>query len=106
MPSWCAASNAWAISTSLGVGWGGEVVVEAVGVEGGVAQVAPQHREHAQLVRRLERVGDLDELARGLLAAEVDRGANSDRAELPGALHARRSEEHTSELQSLRHLVC
>src|SRR5205814_9621551 len=27
-------------------------------------------------------------------------------AERPGAAHRRRSEEHTSELQSLRHLVC
>src|SRR2546422_1844624 len=43
---------------------------------------------------------DLDSLTRSLLGAET---ACEDHA---GTLHLRRSEEHTSELQSRLHLVC
>ncbi len=72
------------------------IVVDAVLLERGVAQVAPQHRDHAEPMRLLEAVGDLDELPRALLAAEVDRRADPDRPEIPGALHAR--EQHLVEL--------
>src|SRR5205814_10449973 len=33
-------------------------------------------------------------------------GKRAERAEFPATAHPQRSEEHTSELQSLRHLVC
>jgi hypothetical protein len=41
---------------------GGELVVDAVDLERGVAHVAPQHGEHPELVGLLERLGDLDDL--------------------------------------------
>ena len=54
-----------------------------------VAQVAPQHGEHAEPVGLLERARDLDDLARGLLGAEVDRRADAGRAHLVRALDRR-----------------
>ena len=65
----------------------GQVVVDAVLDEGGVAQVAPEHGRHAQLVGRLEGNRDLLDLAVGLGRAEVDGGAQGDGAQLPGLFH-------------------
>ena len=65
---------------------GGHVVVDAVLLERRVAQVAPQHGEHAEAVGLLEGRGDLDDLAVALLGAEVDRRADAGGAELPRAL--------------------
>ncbi len=59
---------------------GGEVVVGVALLELAVAQVAPQHREHAELVRLGERLGDLVELLARLGRAPVDRRADADRA--------------------------
>ena len=59
-----------------------DVVVDAVLLEGAVAEVAPEHGEHAELVRVLERLGDLLDLAAGVVRAEVDGGADAGRAEL------------------------
>ena len=61
---------------------GRQRVVDATLLERRVAQVAPEDGEHAEAVRLLEAVGDLHELARALLAAEVDRRADADGAEL------------------------
>ena len=62
---------------------GGEAVVDAVLLERRVAQVAPEHGEHAELVRLLEGLADLDELPAALLAPEVDRRADGGGAHLP-----------------------
>src|SRR3954465_6557725 len=67
----------------------GGVVVDAIDLEAGVAQVAPQHREHAELVGLLERAADLDELPAALRRAEVDGRADADGAHVPRALDAR-----------------
>ncbi len=71
-------------------------MVVLVLLEGGVAQVAPEHGRHAQLVRDLEGLRDLDDLARGLVGAEVDRGAHGDGAHVLRLLD--RSEEDLVEL--------
>ena len=65
---------------------GGGVVVGAAVLrrEGGVAQVAPEHRRHAQLVRGRKRRRHLLDLAPRLGRAEVDRGADGDAALLAG----------------------
>src|SRR3954449_5906882 len=68
---------------------GGGVVVGAVDLEAGAAQVAPQHGEHAELVGLLEGLADLLDLAAALRRAEVDRRADADRAHVPRALDAR-----------------
>ena len=54
-----------------------------------VAQIAPEHGEHAEPVGLLERAGDLDDLARGLLGPEVDRRADARGAHLVRALDRR-----------------
>src|SRR4051794_1814569 len=72
------------------VGLGGEisrrVVVDAVDLEAVVAQVAPQHREHAELVGAVERLAHLDDLAVRLGRAEVDGGADAGRPQVEGLL--------------------
>ena len=68
---------------------GGRVVVLPPGVEGGLAQVAPEHGHHAQLVRHLEGFGRLLQLAHPLVGPEVDRRAHRRRPQLPRLLHAR-----------------
>ncbi len=65
---------------------GGHLVVDAVLGEVRVAQVAPQHGEHAQPMGLLEGARDLDDLAVALLRAEVDRRADGRRAQLVGPL--------------------
>ena len=79
---------------------GGHVVVDAVLLERAVAQVAPQHREHAELVGLGEGLGDLLDLAGGLVGAEVDRGADAGRAEVVGLLD--RAEHDLVELVRVR----
>ena len=61
----------------------GRFVVDPVLGEGRVAQVAPQHRGHAQLVRVVKGDRDLLELPVGLLRAPVDGRAHRDRAHVP-----------------------
>ncbi len=68
---------------------GGGVVVLSAGVESGLAQIAPQHGYHAQLVGHLERLRRLLQLAHPLVGAEVDRGAHRHRPQLPRLLDAR-----------------
>src|SRR5690606_13665298 len=75
------------------VGLAGEVgarlVVRAVHLEPAVAEVAPEDRRHAELVGAGEGVGDLLELARGRLAAEVDRRADGHAAHVERLLDPR-----------------
>ena len=68
---------------------GGEVVVgpAVLRAERGVPQVAPEHRREPGLVRLLEGLRDLDDLAPRLLGAEVDRRADGDGPELHGLPH-------------------
>ena len=58
-----------------------------LGLERGVAQVAPQDGGHAQLMGVVEGLGDLLNLARGLVAAEVNGGPDCDGAHVPRLLH-------------------
>ena len=58
------------------------VVVDAVGLERVVAQVAPQHGEHAELVGLRERRRDLLDLPGRLVGAEVDRRADAGGAQV------------------------
>src|ERR1043165_1091690 len=60
----------------------GGVHVALFGLELRVAQVAPENRRHAELVREREGVGDLDELAARLFGAEVDGRAHGGSAEV------------------------
>src|SRR5262249_40072321 len=69
------------------IGLAGQVgrdVVILVFFEGGVAHVAPQDGGQAQLVSFGEGPADFDDLAIGLLRAEVDGGADSSRTHLVG----------------------
>ena len=59
-------------------------VVGLGGLEGRVAQVAPQDREQPVAVRLGEQRAHLPDLAGALLRAEVDRRADADRAEVDG----------------------
>lgn len=67
---------------------GGRVVVLPAGVEGGLAQVAPQHGHHAQLVRHLEGFRRLLQLTHPLVGPEVDSSAHRRRPQLPRLLDA------------------
>jgi hypothetical protein len=58
------------------------VVVDTVLLERGVAEVAPQDREHAHLMGLGEGLGDLVDLTVRLLRPEVHGGADGDRAQL------------------------
>ena len=75
---------------------GRDVIVDAVLLERRVAQVAPQHGEHAHLVRSGEGLADLVQLARRLLGSEVDRRADTGGAQVVGLLD--RAEHHLVEL--------
>src|SRR5205814_10728937 len=82
--------------------------------------ISPRHRRRGAAVPRRPPPGARGAAERALLSRGLDRGQLLDSGRLParplyrGALSARplvaahslRSEEHTSELQSLRHLVC
>ena len=67
---------------------GGQVVVGAVHDERRVAQVAPQHGEHPELMGLLEQLGDLHDLPAAVVGAEVDRRADAGGAHVPRALDA------------------
>ena len=67
---------------------GGEMIVGVLRLERRVAQVAPEHREHAQLVRLLEHLGDFLNLPLRFLRAEVDRRADARRAHVERLLDA------------------
>ena len=71
---------------------GRSVVVDAVLLKALVAQVAPQDRRHAQFVRQVERLRDLDQLAAALRRTEIDRGPDGLGAHVPGVAH--RAEQH------------
>ncbi len=66
---------------------GGGLVVDAVLCEPFVSQVCPQHGDHAQLVRPLERGGDLLDLSPRLGRAEVDRRSDGGRPEVECLVH-------------------
>ena len=70
---------------------GGHVEILALGlllhVEGRVAQVAPKDGGHAELMGAVEGLGDLNDLAVGVRAAKVNRGADGCRAHLVGFLN-------------------
>ena len=74
---------------------GGDVIV-LVGLEGGVAQVAPEDRRHAELVGMGKGFGHLDDLPRRFLGAEVDRRTDGRRAHFVGLFD--RAEHHLVEL--------
>jgi hypothetical protein len=65
---------------------GRRVIVDTVDLEGGAAQVAPEHREHPEVVGSLEGGRHLLELSGGLFGPPVDRGADADAAHLEGLL--------------------
>jgi hypothetical protein len=65
------------------------VVVLPFHLEAGVAQVAPKNRGHPHLVRLLEGLADLHDLARGLWRTEVDRRAHGDSAHIPSLFDLR-----------------
>ena len=67
---------------------GREVVVGLLGLEGRVAQVAPQDGRETRLVRALERLAHLLDLARGLRRPEVDGGPRRHRPHVHRLLHA------------------
>lgn len=62
---------------------GGEVVVLIL-LEGIVAEVAPEDGGHAEFMGSVERFGDFEDLATGIVGAEVDGGADGDRTHVPG----------------------
>ncbi len=66
---------------------GGCVIVFASNLESIVAEIAPEHGRHAELVRVLERLADFDDLARGFFAAKVDGRPDRRGAHIPGLLH-------------------
>ena len=95
---------------------GRSMVIHPVLPETFVAQVAPQDRRHAQLVRIVERLGYLHELAAALLRPEIDRSPHGGGAHVPGIAHG--AEHHlvigvgvgeqlvVVELDDERYLVC
>ena len=56
---------------------GGRMVVDAVDLEPGIAEVAPQHGEHAEFVCAGKGLAHFLDLARGLVGAEVDGGTDT-----------------------------
>ena len=46
----------------LGSEIGSVVIVDAIDLERVITEVAPQHGEHSELVRTMERLGNLDDL--------------------------------------------
>ena len=66
---------------------GRDVVIGAVNDEGAVAQVAPEHGEHAEPVGLVEGCRNVDDLVVRLLRAEVDRRADAGGADVESALH-------------------
>ena len=68
----------------------GEVEVVLPGLERGVARVAPQHGEHAELVRLLEHLRRLLQLPLRLFRAEVNRRADAHRTHVERLLDAAR----------------
>ena len=70
------------------VGLGGQVgrrvVINAVHLEAGVTEVAPEDREHPKLVGPGEGLADLLDLAGGLRRAEVDSGPHPGRPKVEG----------------------
>ena len=66
---------------------GRDFVIDAVFREGGVAHITPEHCCHPQLVRLVEGGRDLLDLPVRLGRAEVNRGAQRHRPELPGLFH-------------------
>ena len=63
------------------------MMVANVALEPGVAQVAPQHGEHAEFVGTGERLAHLLDLPGGLLGSEVDGGPDAGRPEVVGLVH-------------------
>ena len=66
---------------------GRQVVVGLLGLEGRVAEIAPEDGEEAEGVGVLEGGPDLLELAVGLFGAEIDGGADADGTEFGGLGH-------------------
>ena len=66
---------------------GGEMIV-LVFLEGGVAEIAPQNGGHAEFVSVRESLADFDDLAIALIGAEIDGGADGDRAHVVSLLNA------------------
>src|SRR5690242_2906615 len=64
---------------------GGNVIVLVL-LEGAIAEIAPENGGHAEFMRMGEGLADFDDLARALIGAEIDRGADSGRAHVPGFL--------------------
>ena len=67
---------------------GAGVIVDAIFLEIVIAQIGPEHGNHAQLVRALEGGGDLLYLAARLFGTEIDRGADRHRAHIERLLDA------------------
>ena len=79
---------------------GGRRIVDSVVLETVVAEIAPQHRGHAELMRADERNRDLLKLPRRFRGTEVDGRAHRDRAEVVGLLDG--AEEHLIESVRIR----
>src|SRR5688572_1354017 len=67
---------------------GRQVVVGVLGLERGVAQIAPEHGEHPELVRLLEHRRHFLQLALRFFRAEIDRRSDAERAHVERLLHA------------------
>src|SRR5215469_4640197 len=65
---------------------GGDVVILVL-FERGIAQVAPQYGSHAEFVGLGEGMADFDDLAVGILGAEIDSGAHRGSTHVVGFLH-------------------
>ena len=68
------------------------MVVRAAGLERRVAEVAPEHGEHPQLMSLMEQLGHLLDLPVRLLRSEVDGGADPHRAHVERLLHVRETD--------------
>src|SRR5690606_23978120 len=65
----------------------GACVIVFIGLEGVVAQIAPEDRRHAELVGPFEGLADFLNLTVGLFGTEVDGCTDGDGAEIPGLFY-------------------
>src|SRR6185436_2048413 len=59
-----------------------------LGLEGAVAQIAPEHGEQSELVRLLKHLGDFLQLTLRFLRSKINRRADASRAHIKRLAHA------------------
>src|ERR1035438_3707676 len=103
-PSTCHRSAKWRIISSQRASMETEAIAEILGGRKVLGKAIKNPDDLAQLVRTGLPAGSVSALAERL---HLGNGVLSRKLGIPQrTLTRRRSEEHTSELQSLRHLVC